>query len=105
MLYRMLLKKYRGPPHPPLLCGTFCPKKVFPVLANNQLVRGGPLSNASSLEHSTISYSTSLIMEDKTSPQKLWYKDALWFEIILIRIDIVNFDSFYLLKNEKILNH
>ena len=36
----------------------------------------------------------------RTSPQKLWYKDALWFEIILIRIDIVNFDLFYLFKYE-----
>ena len=36
----------------------------------------------------------------RTSPQKLWYEDALWFEIILIRIDIVNFDLFYLFKYE-----
>ena len=59
-----VVEKVQRPSYPMLSVQYFLPKKVFPVLANNQLVRGGPLSNASSLEHSTISYLTSLIIED-----------------------------------------
>ena len=59
-----VVEKVQRPSYPMLSVWYFLPKKVFPVLANNQLVRGGPLSNASSLEHSTISYLTSLIIED-----------------------------------------